>query len=271
MRGKISVRMKEWLKEPLLHFSLFAAVIFFTDYILRAGAQLTLEIPQSRIDARVALIESATGSASSQSELIELTDSFIDEQILVREAVALNLDRDARIEELLAQKMRHVLSGGVIQPNDQEIEDFYVQNIDKYITPPHIDADEVIFDAVTDLPTDVYELLDAGANSASLLTAYIGSANTLSRVNPSQLANLFDREFSDTVFQAEEDSWIGPFISDLGQHWLKVINTQAARTPPLEEIEFRVRLDWIAQEEETRLDEAIKLLRSKYNVQIVGE
>ena len=56
--------MKEWLKEPLLHFSLFAAVIFFTDYILRAGAQLTLEIPQSRIDARVALIESATGSAS---------------------------------------------------------------------------------------------------------------------------------------------------------------------------------------------------------------
>ena len=150
MRGKISVRMKEWLKEPLLHFSLFAAVIFFTDYILRAGAQLTLEIPQSRIDARVALIESATGSASSQSELIELTNSFIDEQILVREAVALNLDRDARIEELLAQKMRHVLSGGVIQPNDQEIEDFYVQNIDKYITPPHIDADEVIFDAVTD-------------------------------------------------------------------------------------------------------------------------
>ncbi|GIT21560.1 MAG: hypothetical protein CM1200mP40_12420 [Gammaproteobacteria bacterium] len=50
---------------------------------------------------------------------------YVEEQILVQEALALGLDNDARIHDMLAQKMRHVLSGNVIQPTELELESYY--------------------------------------------------------------------------------------------------------------------------------------------------
>jgi hypothetical protein len=47
---------------------------------------------------------------------------------------------------------------------------------------------------------------------------------------------------------------------------LKVIESSDERLPPLEEILDRVRLDWIAQEEEIRLQEEVNKLWNRYKI-----
>ena len=259
------------LKEPLVHFVGLAAFVFVGYQAVQSEDEFIIEITQSEIDARISLLESSKGTTASPTLREEITELYLEEQMLVREALTLNLDNDARIHDMLAQKMRHVLSGEIIQPNEDEIQAFYDENIGSYQTPPAIVAEEIIFETQEELSDPVKQLLIDGADSDTLLAAEEGSVNTLPRINSSQLSNLFNVEFSDRVFNAKEREWIGPQESELGQHWLRIISTEASRTPSLEEIRNRVRLEWINQEEETRLQREVDQLWEKYSVKILGD
>ena len=259
------------VKEPLMHFVGLAAFVFVGYQAVQSEDEFIIEITQSEIDARISLLESSKGTTASPTLREEITELYLEEQMLVREALTLNLDNDARIHDMLAQKMRHVISGEIIQPNEDEIQAFYDENIDSYQTPRAIVAEEIIFETQEELSDPVKQLLIDGADPDTLLAAGKGSLNTLSRVNSSQLSNLFNVEFSDRVFNAKEREWIGPLESELGQHWLRVISTEASRTPSLEEIRNRVRLEWINQEEETRLQREVDQLWEKYSVKILGD
>ena len=258
------------LKEPLVHFVGLATVVFIGYQAVQNEDEFIIEITQSEIDARISLLESSKGTTAGPALREEITELYLEEQMLVREALTLNLDNDARIHDMLAQKMRHVISGEIIQPNEDEIQAFYDENIDSYQTPRAIVAEEIIFENQEELSDPVKQLLTDGADPDTLLAAGKGSVNTLPRVNSSQLSNLFNVEFSDRVFNAKEREWIGPLESELGQHWLRVIRTEASRTPSLEEIRNRVRLEWINQEEETRLQREVDQLWEKYSVKILG-
>ena len=258
------------LKEPLVHFVGLATIVFIGYQAVQSEDEFIIEITQSEIDARISLLESSKGTTASPALREEITELYLEEQMLVREALTLNLDNDARIHDMLAQKMRHVISGEIIQPNEDEIQAFYDENIDSYQTPRAIVAEEIIFETQEELSDPVKQLLIDGADPDTLLAAGKGSVNTLPRVNSSQLSNLFNVEFSDRVFNAKEREWIGPLESELGQHWLRVIRTEASRTPSLEEIRNRVRLEWINQEEETRLQREVDQLWEKYSVKILG-
>ena len=258
------------LKEPLVHFVGLAAFVFVGYQAVQSEDEFIIEITQSEIDARISLSESSKGTTASPTLREEIKKLYLEEQMLVREALTLNLDNDARIHDMLAQKMRHVISGEIIQPNEDEIQAFYDENIDSYQTPRAIVAEEIIFETQEELSDPVKQLLIDGADPDTLLAAGKGSVNTLPRVNSSQLSNLFNVEFSDRVFNAKEREWIGPLESELGQHWLRVIRTEASRTPSLEEIRNRVRLEWINQEEETRLQREVDQLWEKYSVKILG-
>ena len=271
MRSRHESSISRLLKEPFVHFVGLATIVFIGYQTVQSEDESIIAITQSEIDARVSLVESSKGTTASPTLREEITKLYLEEQMLVREALTLNLDNDARIHDMLAQKMRHVLSGEVIQPDEVELRAFYDENIDSYQIPPTIVAEEIIFETREQLSNPVRQLLIDGADPDMLLAAGKGSVSTLPRINSSQLSNLFNVEFSDRVFNAKEREWIGPQESELGQHWLRVIAAEASRTPSLEEIRNRVRLEWINQEEETLLQREIDQLWEKYSVKILGD
>ena len=259
------------LKEPLLHFFILAMIVFVGYEFAKDEDEFLLEISQVDIDARISLLEQSQGTVFSSGLKEEMTALYIEEQMLVREALSLNLDKDVRIHDMLAQKMRHVLSGEIIQPSEEEIQAFYNQNIDTYRTPPTIIAEEIIFETSEELADQIKQLLMNKANSDSLLALEKASINTLPRINASQLGNLFNEEFSDQVFDANQGEWVGPQKSELGQHWLRIIEAEEAKTPSLDDIRNRVRLEWIDQEEESRLQQEVDRLWEKYSLKILGD
>lgn len=253
-------------REPTVHFFVVAILVFALYSLNNAGAGQVLEIDPGEIEARVFLREINNGEPVTEAQRQAIVDAYVEEQILVREALAMKLDNDARIHDLLAQKMRHVLSGDIIQPTDSELAAFYAANRDSYRVPSTLSADELVFDQADALPPEVMALLEAGAEPEAMLALAAGDSGPLRNANRLDLANIFSDEFSNRVFAAAPGQWQGPFVSNRGQHWLRVTAREEARVAALEEISDRVRLDWIVAEEEVRLAEEIARLRQDYTV-----
>lgn len=260
--------LRKLMREPTVHFFLIALCIFALYAITQSGNENLLEIDQREIDARIFMQELSRGEELSPEQRERVTAFYIEEQILVREALSMELDNDERIHDILAQKMRHVLSGSIIQPTDDELRQYYEENSTRFETPASLTLDELVFDSRDPLADSIVDSLRQSADSDTLLAMSEGTAAPLPNVNSVDLANIFDQEFADRILAADLDQWQGPFISNRGQHWLRVIESNPAGIPALEEIADLVRLEWIAAEEETRLQQEVDKLWNEYTIVI---
>ena len=256
------------MREPIVHFFIIAVIIFALYAITQAGNENLLEIDQREIDARIFMQELSRGEELSAEQRDLVTAYYIEEQILVREALAMELDNDERIHDILAQKMRHVLSGNIIQPSAAELSVYYEQNRSRFETPATADFDELVFDSTDPLDASILTSIQQGAEAEALLELSEGTVATLPNVNSVDLANIFDQEFANKVLDAELNQWQGPFISNRGQHWLRAIQKNPAGIPALEDIADLVRLEWIAAEEEARLQQEVDRLWDQYTIVI---
>ena len=260
--------MKTLLREPTLHFFAIAVVIFALYAILQSRGDKVLELDQREIDARIFMQEMARGDSLTEEQRQLIASLYVEEQILVQEAITLGLDNDARIHDMLAQKMRHVLSGGIIQPSETELQVHYEANLSRYETLPTVSVDELVFNTQDTLSEDLISLLVAEAEPQQLLALEQGNSSPLPRVNHIDLSNIFEPEFADTVFAASIGQWSGPFFTNRGQHWLRITERVDARLPSLSEISDQVRLDWITEKEEALLQVEVDKLWDQYTVVI---
>ena len=258
-------------REPTVHFFIIALLIFAAYAAVQGDNENLLEINQRDIDARIFMQELSRGEELSPEQRELVTAYYIEEQILVREALAMELDNDERIHDILAQKMRHVLSGNVIQPTEAELQAYYDSNRSRFETPATMDLDELVFNSRDPLDDSLLILLDEGADPDTLLAMSDGTVAPLQNVNDVDLANIFDRDFADRVIESEQNRWQGPFVSNRGQHWLRVTSRNAAGIPALEDIADLVRLEWIASEEEARLQAEVDRLWDRYTIVITDD
>lgn len=259
------------LQEPTLHFFLIAALLFAVYAIRAGGGGQVLEVSQREIDARVFMQELASGEAVTEQQRELITALYIEEQILVEEAKKMGLDNDARIHDMLAQKMRHVLSGDIIQPSDTQLADYFESNRERYATLPTVTTEELVFNNEEELDSEVQRMLNEGAAAETMLVIEPGSVSMLSNANRSDLRNIFSEEFGNAVFAAADGQWVGPYVSNRGQHWLRVMERTPATQPELDAIVDRVRLDWIAEEEEALLQEEVNRLWEQYSIIITDD
>ena len=80
--------MIRWLlREPLMHFFLMALIIFAAYGLSNRTQTVLLELDQVDIDGRLFMQEMATGQALSEEQREYFTAAFVEEQILVQEAL----------------------------------------------------------------------------------------------------------------------------------------------------------------------------------------
>ena len=259
------------MREPTVHFFIIALLIFALYAATQSANENILEIDQSEIDALIFMQELTRGVELTPEQRERVTASYIENQILVREALSMELDNDNRIHDILAQKMRHVLSGSIIQPTDDELREYFEENIARFETPVLLTLNELVFDSKKPLEEAIIDSLRQNVDAATLLSMSEGSVAPLENVSGTDLANIFDQELADKILAAGLNHWQGPFISNVGQHWLRTIESTPAGIPTLEEIADLVRLQWIATEEEARLQQEVDKLRGKYTIAISND
>jgi hypothetical protein len=257
------------LREPTFHFLLLAGLFFVVNAIAGPRGRV-LELDRRELMARILQIEASTGSPLTPDERRQLEEAYVDEQVLVTEAMALGLDRDARVHDLLAQKMLHVLSADVIQPDDMELRVFYEANRESYKPAPAVTVDEVVFDMDV-LPSVIQDALAEGASPDRLARAVALVHRVLVEVTQGDLTQIMGVDLADRVFASEVGEWVGPLETVRGQHWYRLTSNREAEVLPFDDVRDQVRLDWIAREEAARLERRVAELRREYAIVWTGQ
>jgi hypothetical protein len=216
-------------------------------------------------------IEASIGAPLSPEDRQRVEDAFIEQQVLVREAQALGLDDDSQVHDILAQRMLHVLSADVIQPTDVELEAYFEANRGRYTPPPAVTVDELVVGTEDPLPAALRDQLRDGVAPGELVSGLPTRSDVLTEVTLDDLTRIFGEDMARRVMASQEGDWVGPHHTVRGQHWLRVTERTGSAPPTLDAVREQVRLDWVSEQEQARLEQRVNELRSRYAIEMIGE
>ena len=236
--------VKAVVREPLFHFLLLAAALFVVGSLFTRSDDV-IEVSREEIEWRILQVEAGRETRLTDDERRLVEQQYIDERVLVREAQAMGLSADERIDDILVQKMLHVLSGDVIQPSAEELEAYYTAKLEWYVRSPAVTVDELVVAEGAPLPPTLRE----GVEPEQLPEDSMVGHRVMPRLDLNDLVLLFGAEGADLIFNAAEGAWVAGYQSVRGEHWFRIKQRFASETPSLEQIRDVVRNDWIAENE----------------------
>jgi hypothetical protein len=123
--------LKRLLMEPLLHFLLLGAVIFagYGAFVGGSGeARSDIRVTQGKVRHLQERFSRTWHRPPDARELDGLIQDYIREEAAVREAAALELDRnDTVIRRLMRQRLEFVTEDAAVraEPSDAQLEDYF--------------------------------------------------------------------------------------------------------------------------------------------------
>jgi hypothetical protein len=225
-----------------------------------------IDVTRAELDYRIGQVEARDGTTLSPEERQLVEEAYIDERVLIREARAMGLEADERIDDILIQKMLHVLSGDVIQPTDEELGAYYAENQSRYAADASLTVDEVVVPAGQMLPRALLQ----GGSPGELPPGTVIGHRVMERLTREDLVQIFGEEGAATVSRAETGDWWEALQSPRGSHWVRIRERFGSVVPPLDVVRDAVRLDWISEREQSLLLDRVAELRAHYTVVVEG-
>jgi hypothetical protein len=277
------VRLKQWLREPLLHFVLIGAALFVGYRVLNPGADATA--PSTRIELtqddllQMSVAWLAQGrSAPTAEQMRHLVELKVREEILYREALALGLDKaDSIVKRRLAQKMEFLAEdvSAIGEPSSEQLRAWYTESSERFALAPRFSfrhlyfsfdrggerAGEAAARALAALAGRPSDWPDAAALADPLMFQdYYGDRSL------DEMAKLFGPGFARALTQLEPGAWQGPIESGYGWHLIFVDAVTPRRVPAFEEIETEIKSEWVAEQRTQAKRKAYETMRARYEV-----
>src|SRR6185436_4770418 len=138
-----------WTREPLLHFLLLGGVLFGVDHVMVSRADNPMRIVVGPdVDAEATQVFTASrGRAPDANELAALRQVWLDNEVLYREGLALQLDKgDTAIRERVIFKSLSMIDAGVKLPpaDDAHLRGWFESHRDRYDDPARFDFEEAV-------------------------------------------------------------------------------------------------------------------------------
>ncbi len=141
--------MAPWLREPLLHFALIGAVLFGADHLWNgSGDDARTILVDAAVDREAQKIfKDARGREPNADELYALRRAWLDNEVLYREGLALQMDRgDKAIKDRVIFKALSMVNAGLKLPpvDDAKLREWFEANRIKYDQPARYDFQEAV-------------------------------------------------------------------------------------------------------------------------------
>ena len=270
--------MRKLIKEPLVHFLAFGALLFGVG-LLRAeagpdeeGIIITSGVVEHLMEGfRLTWQRPPTGA-----ELQGLVEEYLKEEVLYREAMAMGLDRDDQIvRRRLRQKLEFLTADlvGSMEPTEEDLQAYLDTHLDIYRQEARVGFVQVY----------IGEREGAEADRARAL-AILEELRTNPNADPEQMGDpfmypvtwrdmpergllgVFGDEFTAQLVELPAGEWSGPVTSAFGSHIVRLDALELGRPSELHEVRDAVYRDLVSE----RTSEAEQLffdnLRSRYRV-----
>lgn len=277
--------MRRLLQEPLLHFvvlgsALFAAYAWLGDRSGdSAGSAGQIVITQGRIRSLSEGFGRTWNRPPSDDELAGLIRTYLREEVMTREALALGLDRDDTIvRRRLAQKMEFLFEDltGELDPTDDRLAAYLAQHPDSFRAEARVTFSQVFLDPTkrgTALDEDAKALLtrlDAAAEPSEL--AALGDSAMLEPrledAAASEVVARFGEPFGRALLELPTGRWVGPVASGYGAHLVRVEKREPPRLPDLDEVRDAVTREWTTARRRELKEAQLDALLARYEITI---
>ena len=260
-----------WMREPMVHFLAAGAALF----VLFAWQGEPAD-PASRTiavagedRARLALqYERTMKRPPTDAELDMLTEQFVREEVLYREALRLGLDRDdAVVRKRMANKMDFLAQSmaETAEPTDEALERWRAAHPERFRSEDRYAFDQRFFADPASAAEAMRQLQAGGAATGEAISL----PASLDGIERSRAAERFGGAFVDALDAMTPGAqWKGPVASGFGWHVVRLRAREPGALPPLAAIRELVENDWRAETVALRRDEAYRLLREAYDVSI---
>jgi len=286
---------KKFLKEPLVQFLLIALVLLggerwinaedyaYDQYLIQIDDQQLLQFMQLRAKTfRPDQAEAALAALGSE-ERQRLVDDYARDEVLFREAMALNLDNnDQIIRRRLIQKMDYLAQGFYDEAEpltEQDLRDYYADNQQAYKKAAEATFTHV-FISMQNRPSEEAQAmankllgqLNAEQvpfeNASRYGERFLYNRNYVNREDD-EIGSHFGQSFQETLFALNTaGQWQGPVQSSYGWHLVLLVKNTAAYLPEFEEISSAVFADAQRQQQREVKRQAIDKLMAKYQIEI---
>ena len=274
--------MSSWVKEPLFHFLLIGAGVFLL-YGLTANVPKeehnSIDVSASRADRMVTLWEKRWNRLPTQEEFDGLTDQYINEEVLYREALAMGLDSDDPVvRRRLAQKVKFI-SNDIISidaPTKQQLQTYLDTHASQYQLPGKVTFQHIYFN-----PAKHNALMEEEAEQllAKFIALNIGSevddvgdsflhGTAFKDIKEFEVNRLFGKKFTQMLFEQPAGKWVGPMVSSYGLHLIYIESKNKAQTASLVQARDSVLEDWMSDERKKANESFLTNLRKQYEVVI---
>jgi len=267
------------LREPLLHFLLIGAALFFI-YNLQNESVVDnnrIVISQAKIDHLITLWEKKRQRLPTQTELQSMINQQIREEVMVREALVMGLDKnDGVVRRRLAQKVEFIFAdlAALVNPTETELQDYLSTHSDKFKLPARINFEQVFID-ISKHPSNlqVYtnrllnELLQADSNiDINTMGDSLLLAQQYKQQTEHDVSRLFGKDFASELFTLAVGNWQGPVQSGYGLHLIRIKNKAENQQPELNTLREKVRIEWLAQQRRDMDKAFYNSLRQRYEI-----
>lgn len=275
--GRMSVG--KLVREPLLHFVVLGALLFAVyGWVGGGGADRSGEIvvDAGRIASLEAQFERVWQRPPTAAERRDLIETFVREEVLYREGVALGLDRDDPVVRRRVGQKLGFIAGGLAPetPTDAELRAWLDAHPADYELEARTSFEQVLFDPQRHGASLEGELSRAQAALAGgAAAATIGDRTLLpaglERVPVSEVERQFGREFATALTQLPVGAW-EPVRSGYGMHVVRVTAREDARKPALDAVRPEVERDLLHARAQEASEAFYQELRARYTVRIEG-
>lgn len=274
--GRVARLLRAAIREPLLHFFIVGAMIFFGLQHWRAVHDARRIVITPAVAADLAeKYRLQFGDAPGRADLQRLVDAYVEEEVLFREGQAMGLGQgDEIVRRRIAQKARFVLQDRAAppEPTEAELRQYLAAHVGRYAQPPRTSFHHLFFSpaaggaaAARARAVEALRRLRGGAGARSVGADDFPDRDAYVDMDETEAARLFGpSELSAGLGSAPPGQWSGPYRSGYGWHLVHVDARQAPRTPDLAAIRERVREDFLDDALKRANDAAYEALKRRY-------
>ncbi|MFN3130549.1 hypothetical protein [Roseibium sp.] len=261
--------LRRFLREPLLHFLLLAAGLFVAQGIIGGDEREVIVVDAEAQRYLFSQEEDLRLRPLTEGDKQRIVDTFIEEEILVREAKARGFTDSSRVRALLLQNMRFFIGSDVPEPTEDDLRAHFEANLDAFTSPPSLDLNHVMFSDPDTVPEGILDALNQAEEPSALGDLDTQLGYRLRFLDQRRLVGLFGTEPAKDLLSGSEDdqNWRGPYVSPTGSvHFLRVIQRNPPRTPTYELAQDWISTHWLSAKSNELLDTALDDMRQNYLV-----
>jgi hypothetical protein len=256
-----------WSKEPLLHFVVMGGILFALDQVIvrRSDDPHTIVIGPDVDSEAIETFTAARGHAPNAEELEALHRVWLDNEVLYREGLALQVDKgDTAIRERVIFKALSVIDSNVKLPpvDDNLLRKWFEAHRDKYDEPPRYDFEEAALsgDSSEAAVGDFVQALNSGTpgDAKAGLRVFKGRPHA-------NLVQSYGAELAAALIASEPGKWHALRTRD-GWRAMRLNSISAAKPASYEALRGVLLHDWTDATASEQRTAAVRALARKYTV-----